>query len=89
MNKAMRAFAAVSMFGLLGCATGARSKTESVIAPGADIAAFASFGWQSAGESPGAGNPPRSIADANIQNAIRAQLVEGCEVEHAPDLLIS
>jgi len=87
----MRGSAVVLLFVLLGCATSAPSKTESVIAPGAEIAAYASFGWQSASESPGSSNPPLSIADANIHNAIRTQLIEKGyrEVAENPDIRIS
>jgi hypothetical protein len=76
-------------FLVLGCASGVRWQTESATAPGADPAAYASFGWLADGAG-GAGEAPLSIADANVRNAIRRQLVaKGYrEVEHDPDLRI-
>ena len=90
MNQPLRGFAAVLPFLLLGCASGAGSKPESATAPGADIAGYASFGWEPAGGSPGAASPPLSIRDANIQGAIRTQLVRKGyrEVEDEPDFRI-
>jgi hypothetical protein len=90
MKPPMRDFAAMLPFILLGCAVGAGSKPESAIAPGADIAAYASFGWQPPSGSPGAADPPLSIRDANIQGAIRTQLVQKGyrEVEYEPDFRI-
>ena len=90
MNMPRCDCAAVLLFAILGCASGAPSKTESAIAPGEDLAAYASFGWQPASEGPSASQPPESIADANIRHAIRKQLVEKGyqEVEDGPDLLI-
>jgi len=57
---------------------------------GADIAGYTSFDWQSASEGPSTSNPPLSIADANIHNAIRTQLIQKgySEVEDEPDLRI-
>jgi hypothetical protein len=71
----------------LACAGGGRWKTESATAPGADLAAHASFGWLAA--CPG-GEAPLSIAEANVRNAVRKQLVaKGYrEVEASPDLRI-
>jgi hypothetical protein len=91
MNLLMRACAVVSGFALLGCATGGLSKPESTTAPGADLAAYRSFGWQSASGGPTPPDQPLSIRDANIQKAIRAQLVEKGYREDAetPDLRIS
>ena len=91
MNLPMRASAVALLCVLLGCATGGSSKPESAIAPGADIAAYRSFGWESAGGSPATTDQPLSIRDANIQNAIRAQLTEKgySEVEDRPDFRIS
>jgi len=91
MNTPMRGSAAVLLFLLLGCATGAPTKTESTTAPGADLAAYTTFGWQLDSESPSTSHPPLSIADANIRNAIRAQLIEKGyrEVAQQPDLRIS
>jgi len=88
MNLCMSGSAAVLLIVLLGCATGAPSKTESVTAPGADLAGYATFGWQPDNESSSASHPPLSIADANIRDAIRAQLLERGyrEVAAAPDL---
>lgn len=74
---------------VLGCASGGRWRTETATAPGADLAAYASFGWLTTAER-GTGEPPLSIADANVRSAIRRQLVaKGYrEVEHDPDLRI-
>jgi hypothetical protein len=81
----------VLLFVLLGCASGPW-QTESTTAPGADIAAYASFGWRSASDGAGdATEPPLSIPDANLlRNAIRAQLIEKGyrEVEETPDFLV-
>lgn len=87
----MRAFgsAGVLLFLLLACASG--GPTESTIAPGADLAAYASFSWLPANEgAAGATGQPLSIADANLYGAIRKQLVEKGyrEVEHDPDFRI-
>jgi len=82
-------FVGVLLFGLLGCASG--FQTESAAAPGADIAAYASFGWLPAGDGPeGATEAPLSIAHANVYAAIRTQLVEKGyrEVEVEPDFRI-
>lgn len=75
---------------LPGCA-GGPWQTESATAPGADIAAYSSFGWLSASDRSGdASEPPLSIPDANLRNAIRAQLVEKGyrEVESDPDFRV-
>jgi hypothetical protein len=75
----------------LGCASSGRWQTESATAPGADLAGYASFAWLAA-EAPhgNAGEAPLSIADANVRNAIRAQLIEKGyrEIEANPDLRI-
>ncbi len=75
---------------LLGCASNAPPKPQSVTAPGADISTLHTFGWQSATGQPTAA-PPLSILDANIYNAIRAQLLAKGYVEAAenPDFRIS
>ena len=90
MNLPMRGSAVVLLFVWLGCVGCATSKPESATAPGADLAAYASFGWQSAGGSSTASRPPLSIQDANIYNAIRTQLIEKGyrEVENQPDFLV-
>jgi len=73
----------------LGCASGgAPSNTSSTTAPGMDVAAYTSFGWQAASDpSQGA----LTILDANIQQAIRERLLEKGyqEVASDPDLRIS
>ncbi len=73
---------------LLGCASGGPSNTSSATAPGTDIAAYSTFGWQAASD-PSKG--PLSILDANIQQAIRAELIEKGyrEVANDPELRIS
>ena len=88
----MRTFgsAGVLLFLLLGCASGG-ARTESATAPGADIPAYASFGWLPAGDAAeGASERPLSIAEANLYGAIRKQLVERGyrEVEVNPDFRI-
>ncbi len=93
MKIPMRSSATLLLFGvfaLLGCASGGSLKTESVTAPGVELAVYASFGWQAVAEGPGVGNPPLSIADANIHNAIRTQLIQKGyrEVESDPDLRV-
>jgi hypothetical protein len=75
---------------LLGCASGPW-RTESAAAPGADVAAYSSFGWLPRGDrSEDATEPPLSIPDANLRRAIRAQLVEKGyrEVEENPDFRV-
>ena len=72
MKLSAHAFALVLLCLALGCASGG-AKIESTIAPGVDIPAYATFGWQPAGDSTGA---PQSILDAHLKSAIRAQLVE-------------
>ena len=91
MNSTSHVSAAVLLCLLWGCATGGPSKTESTTAPGADIAAYASFGWPSAADSPSTPRPPLSILDANIHASIRRRLLEKGyrEVAENPDLLIS
>ncbi len=91
MIRTMRGFAGVWLVVSLGCATGGSPKTESMTAPGADIPAYRSFTLQPAAGAPGAAAAPLSILDANVQNAIRARLVEKGyrEVEENPDLRIS
>jgi len=87
----MRDCAVAFLFALLGCATGSSSKPESTTAPGADLAGYRSFGWQLASGSPTTPDQPLSIRDANIQKAIRAQLIEKGyrEVEETPDFRMS
>jgi hypothetical protein len=88
MNLRIFGSAGVLLFLVLGCASGGASQTESATAPGADIAAYASFSWLPASDNAeGASERPLSIADANLYNAIRKQLVEKGyrEVEVNPD----
>jgi hypothetical protein len=75
---------------LLGCAGSGSLKSESTTAPGADVASYATFSLQAFGESAAGGEQPQSIADANIQNSIRRQLIEKGyrEVAEHPDLLV-
>ena len=72
----MRTFGSAGglLFLLLGCATA--SQTESATAPGADIPAYASFGWLPARDRAADATEPLSIAEANLYGAIRKQLVE-------------
>jgi hypothetical protein len=69
---------------LLGCA-GARPKPDWATAPDADIAALATFGW----ETP-AREAPRTILAGQIREALAAELAEKGYVqsEDAPDLVI-
>jgi hypothetical protein len=73
----------------LGCASGGGWRTETATAPGADLAAYASFGWAGDGQQ-APGQAALSIADANVRDAIRKQLVaKGYrEVERNPDVRI-
>lgn len=91
MNLPMHGSAVVLLFVLLGGAGCATSKPESGTAPGVDVAAYTSFGWESEGGSSAADQPPLSIQDANIFKAIRTQLIEKGyrEVEDEPDFLVS
>jgi hypothetical protein len=68
---------------LLGCASGPW-RTESAAAPGADVAAYSSFGWLPRGDR------SEDATDANLRSAIRAQLVEKGyrEVEENPDFRV-
>jgi len=91
MRIPTRAFAIVLLVVLLGCAGGSTSKPESAVAPGADFAAYQTFGWQSASGGPIHSEPPPSIRDAGIYQAIRTQLIEKGyrETEGEPDFRIS
>jgi hypothetical protein len=75
---------------LLGCASSAPPKPESVTAAGVDLGAYHSFGWQTPGGQPTA-TPPSSILDTNVYNAIRAQLLAKgyVEADENPDFRIS
>ena len=87
----LSALAGVLLCLLLGCASGGAWQTESTAAPGADLAAYATFGWLPAGGAgEGATEPPLSISAANVQDAIRAQLVEKGyrEVAEDPDFRV-
>jgi hypothetical protein len=90
MQRAMRVSAVAMLWLLLGCASGGSPKTDVTIAPGADVAAFATFSLQPAGGGANETTPPLSIADANVQNALRERLVlKGYrEVATNPDLII-
>jgi hypothetical protein len=75
----------------LGCASGGRWRSESTAAPGADVAAYATFGWLSDRDGRRDGNDaPLSIRDAKLREAIRAELVaKGYrEVAASPELRI-
>jgi hypothetical protein len=82
MKRNRRLLAAALLLAWLGCASGARPKTEATTAPGADLAAYASFGWAASPASPEA---PRSLLDATLHDAIRTQLVEKGYREVATD----
>jgi hypothetical protein len=78
------------LFSLLGCASGGRWQTEAAAAPGADVAAYETFGWRAAGAD-GSSEAPLSVGDANLRQAIRTQLVARGyrEVEADPALHIA
>jgi Domain of unknown function (DUF4136) len=91
MNVRRFGTAGLLLLALLGCAGGGGWKPESTTAPDADIAAYSTFGWLPTGDSAkGASEQPLSIADANLYDAVRKQLVEKGyrEVEHAPDFRV-
>jgi hypothetical protein len=81
--------AAATAFVLLGIAAAgcasSRWQTEVAAAPGADLAGYATFGWQPQGE-----DAPLSVAEANLRRAVRTQLVgRGYrETDVDPDLRI-
>jgi Domain of unknown function (DUF4136) len=81
-----RAFALALLLTLLGCATNAPPKSDSMSAPGADIPAYKTFGWM----TPTA-QTPTTILDTNITDAIRAQLVAKgyVETDTAPDFRVA
>jgi hypothetical protein len=90
MSRRRFGSAGVLLFFLLGCASGG-AHVESATAPGADIPAYASFGWLPASESAeGAAERPLSIGETNLYAAIRKQLIERGyrEVEASPDFRI-
>jgi hypothetical protein len=68
-----------------GCAGGTGTKPRAAAAPDADIPAYASFGWGSR-----SANPPATILDNQIRNAVRAELLKKGYVEssEAPDFLV-
>ena len=70
---------------LLGCAAGKTPKPDSMTAPGADIAAFKTFGWSSP-----AAQAPTTILDTNVHDAVRAQLVAKgyVETDASPDFRV-
>lgn len=76
-------FATVLMLAL-GCASSPDDKPQWVEAAGSDIAANATFGWESGAA------PPASILDNQIRDAIRGELTGRGYVESAdaPDFLI-
>jgi hypothetical protein len=90
MQRATFGSAVAVLWLVLACASGGSPKTDVTIAPDADVAAFASFSLQSAGGSASEASAPLSIADANVQKAIRERLVlKGYrEVATNPDLII-
>jgi hypothetical protein len=77
----------VPLLALLGCASGTPSNTSTMTAPGADLSAYQTFGWQAPGDP---SKQPLTILDGNIQEAIRARLLEKGyrEVESHPELWI-
>ena len=90
MNLSMRDSALVLLFVFLGCASGPGPTTEAATAPGADVAAYTTFGWLPASGGATAASQPLSLQDANIQSAIRKQLIDKgySEVRDEPGLLI-
>jgi hypothetical protein len=90
MKSGMRVFALALLFVLGGCASGGSSKTEVTTAPGAELPAYATFVVESSAAPVGGTNPPLSIADANVRNAIRSRLAQKGyrEAAQEPDLVI-
>jgi len=90
VNLRIIAAVGVSLLVLLACASGGW-KSQATAAPDADVAAYASFAWlPPAAAAEAAGEAPLSIADQNLRNAIRRQLVaKGYrEVDREPDFRI-
>lgn len=74
---------------LAGCATTSAPKNQSQVAPGANLAAYSTFGWSDpAGD--GIAEAPMRILDVNIRDAIRAEMLRRGyeENETKPDLRI-
>jgi hypothetical protein len=74
---------------LAGCATTPAPRHESQAAPGVDLAGYGTFSLASpAGDA--AGDPPLRILDANIRDAIRAEMTRRGyrEDDGSPDLRI-
>lgn len=70
---------------VLGCAGGAATKPRWVEAPDADLPGQTSFAWAT-----GTGEPPTTILDTQIREAIRSRLVDNGYVEtvDSPDFLV-
>lgn len=85
-GRAAAAALVLLAFAAAACAT-SRWQTDAAAAPGADLAGYATFGWQPSAEGEEA---PLSIAEANLRRAVRAQLVgRGYrETDVDPDLRI-
>jgi hypothetical protein len=81
----IRALTLAMLLTLLGCASSAPSKPDSMTAPGADIAGYKTFGWASA-----AAQAPTTILDSNVHDAVRAQLLAKgyVETDTAPDFRV-
>jgi len=74
---------------LAGCATTAPPQHESEAAPGANLAAYSTFGWSHPADEATAEEPLR-ILDVNIREAIRAEMTGRGYTEDAdnPGLLV-
>lgn len=91
MNRILRNSAVIlALCMLVGCASNAPPKPQSVTASDAEFDTYRTFGWD-AGNKGGTGAAPTTILDTNIENAIREQLLAKGYVENNdnPDFLVS
>jgi hypothetical protein len=74
---------------LVAC-TGSKPERQSQSDPNTDIAAWSTFGWQSAAGA-GIGDEPMRMLDVNIRNAIEAELTRRgyTKAEANPQFLVS
>lgn len=75
---------------LLGCASSGPPETESTTVHGADIPAYATFGWPAEAANP-ATAAPTTILDTRVRGAITAELISKgyIESDDTPDFLVS
>lgn len=82
--------ALVLLTALAACSSLAPPKPQSQTAPGANLAAYSTFGWASVtGKAPG--DEPMRMLDVNIRTAILAELTKRgyTETEDHPQMLIT